>query len=373
MPQKPYKILFTIPNFDTAGSGKAMLNIALRLDKNLFEPHLATISEKGVFFETVKKSGIPVHVFPYILRGGQGRIKSLLNAFKISRFIKRNRFDLVHSFNYSDDYYEALACRLGGAKWVYTKKNMSWGGNGWRLRTMLANGIAVQNTDMMNDFFNGGNNKTMLLPRGVNTDEFKKIALSINLLKNEFNLNADVKIITTVANLVPRKGIEYLIDGYNIIKDSHPNTVVFIIGDNRNDYAQKLESVISENQLSNRVFLIGKRMNINELLNCSDYFILPTTNLGEGSPVALLEAMAVGLPCIASNVYGVSDQLKDFPNQMFKESDFESLAEKLNWLLNLSDDSINNMVLNQLQLVNNLYTIDIEVKKHEKLYCKIIN
>ena len=373
MSQKPYKILFTIPNFDTAGSGKAMLNIALRLDKTLFEPHLCTINQSGKFFETVKNSGIPVHVFPYILRGKQGRIKSLLHAWKVSRFIKKNKFDLVHSFNYSDDYYEALASRLGGAKWVYTKKNMSWGGNGWRFRTLLANGIAVQNNDMMHDFFNGGNDKTMLLPRGVNTDEFKKIHLPENLLKKEFSLSPDTKIITTVANLVPRKGIEYLIEGYNNIKSKYPHTVVFIIGDDRNDYAQKLKNIIVEKQLSDTIYMIGKRMNVNELLNCSDYFILPTTNLGEGSPVALLEAMSAGLPCIASNVYGIRDQLKTLPDQMFQESDAISLANKLDWLLNLDNDDLQNIVLKQSNLVNTNYTIDIEVKNHEKFYCKIID
>ncbi len=373
MHSKPYKILFTIPNFDTAGSGKAMLNIALRLNKDIFEPHICTISDSGKFFDTVKKSGVPVHVFPYILRGKHGRIKSLLHACKVSRFIKKNKFDLVHSFNYSDDYYEALACRLGGAKWVYTKKNMSWGGNGWRFRTMLANRIAVQNNDMMHDFFNGGNEKTTLLPRGVNTYEFKKIDLPQNLLKKEFNLNADIKIITTVANIVPRKGIEYLIDGYDLIKDKYPNTVVFIIGDDRDEYAQKLKDRIIEKQLSHKVYLIGKRLNINELLNCSDCFILPTTNLGEGSPVALLEAMAAELPCIATDVYGIRDQLKTLPSQMFQESDAKSLAVKLDWLLKLETEELNNIISQQSDLVNHNYTIDIEVKKHEKLYCKIIN
>ncbi|MDZ4758451.1 MAG: glycosyltransferase [Bacteroidota bacterium] len=372
MPKKPYKILFTIPNFDTAGSGKAMLNIALRLDKNLFEPHLCCINDSGKFFETVKNSGVPVHVYPYLLKGRPSRVKSILHAWKVSRFIKKHKFDLVHSFNYSDDYYEALACRLGGAKWIFTKKNMSWGGNGWRFRTMLAHGIAVQNNDMMQDFFKGGNNKTMLLHRGVNTGEFKKITLHENLLKKEFKLNSGTKIITTVANLVPRKGIEYLIEGFHSIKDKHINSVVFIIGDDRNEYAEKLKSIIVEKGLSERVYLIGKRMNVNELLNCSDYFILPTTNLGEGSPVALLEAMAVGLPCIASDVYGIRDQLKTLPAQMFQESDSVSLALKLDWLLNLAESELNKIVAKQSSLVNSSYTIDIEVKRHETLYCKIL-
>ena len=48
------KILYTIPNFDTAGSGKALLNLALGLDKNIFEPHIACLNDKGDFFKIVK-------------------------------------------------------------------------------------------------------------------------------------------------------------------------------------------------------------------------------------------------------------------------------------------------------------------------------
>ena len=59
------RILFTIPNFDTAGSGKALLNIASRLDNNLFEPHIACLHNKGDYFSVVESSGIPIHIFKF--------------------------------------------------------------------------------------------------------------------------------------------------------------------------------------------------------------------------------------------------------------------------------------------------------------------
>ena len=59
------RILFTIPNFNTAGSGKALLNIAKGLDKNKFEVHIACKTDEGEYFKVVKDSGIPVHVFNY--------------------------------------------------------------------------------------------------------------------------------------------------------------------------------------------------------------------------------------------------------------------------------------------------------------------
>ena len=50
------KILFTIPNFDTAGSGIPLLKIAQNLDKNLFEPHIACLHDRGELFKDVQKN-----------------------------------------------------------------------------------------------------------------------------------------------------------------------------------------------------------------------------------------------------------------------------------------------------------------------------
>ena len=62
---KRIRILFTIPNFNTAGSGKALLNLAKGLDKTQFDAHIACKSNEGEFFKVVKESGIPVHVFDF--------------------------------------------------------------------------------------------------------------------------------------------------------------------------------------------------------------------------------------------------------------------------------------------------------------------
>jgi len=56
------KILYTIPNFDTAGSGIPLLKIASSLDTNYFEPHIACLCDRGDLFQEVLKSDIKVHI-----------------------------------------------------------------------------------------------------------------------------------------------------------------------------------------------------------------------------------------------------------------------------------------------------------------------
>ena len=142
MPE-PWKILYTIPNFDTAGSGKALLNIANRLDRSRFAPHICCGHDRGIFFKEVIASGIPVY-FHQTTLDMIPRLKGLISCIKLARYFRSLKVDLIHSFHYGPDYSEPLAARLAGIPWVYTKKNMNWGGkskNGWKMRTALASYI----------------------------------------------------------------------------------------------------------------------------------------------------------------------------------------------------------------------------------------
>ena len=178
---KKIRILYTIPNFDTCGSGDTLLNIAKRIDKDIFEPYICCNHDRGDYFETVKNSGLPVLLHNYLSRMIP-RLEGLKNCWNNSRFFKRYGFDIIHSFHYSDDYSEALAAKLSGAKWVFTKKNMNWRGRAWKVRSRLADGIICLNTDMLKEFY-PNSSKTKLVPLGIDTDRFKSSNIDTDLLK----------------------------------------------------------------------------------------------------------------------------------------------------------------------------------------------
>ena len=177
--------MYTIPNFDTAGSGKALLNIVNRLDRRRFAPHICCGHDRGIFFKEVISSGIPVYLHQTTL-DMIPRLKGLISCIKLARYFISLKVDLIHSFHYGPDYSEPVAARLAGIPWIYTKKNMNWGGkskNGWKLRTLLASHILAQNKDMINNFFSDKNNVS-LVPRGVDTDEFPPSQKTGNFWKN---------------------------------------------------------------------------------------------------------------------------------------------------------------------------------------------
>ena len=364
------KILYTIPNFDTAGSGKALLALATRLDRAQFEPHICCDHDHGAFFAVVRASGIPIH-----LAASTSKVEHHPRMFW---HCWRNRqlfkgFDLVHSFHYGNDYTEPLAARLAGCKWVFTKKNMSWGGAGkraWWLRSRLANGIIAQNTDMIRFFF-PGSKKVRLIPRGVDTRIFFPRPPD-NTLYNEFHLPPEAKIILTVANLVPIKGIEHLITAFSRLAGASPNTVLCIVGDDRNDYGQQLKIQARALLPEQRICFTGKQHDISAFLSIATCLVLPTLSRGEGSPVAVLEAMAAGVPVVASAVAGIRDQLAGFPDQLFRPGDATALAEALRRQLTLPAAARAAIIERQLAVIHERYTIEREVQEHEAFYHQVL-
>lgn len=362
------RILYTIPNFDTAGSGKALLKIATRLDPDRFEPHICCMHDRGAFFQVVKESGIPVHLFPYTADMSH-RLKGLAHVVRTARFFRKIRPDIIHSFHYAPDYSEALAARLAGVKWVYTKKNMNWGGaskNGWRLRSWLANGIAAQNTDMLRDFFPGWK-KVKLIPRGVDLEEFRPDGEPVYPLPRQY------RWIVCVANLVPVKGVETLLEAFRRIADQFPDWRLAIVGDDRSEYAEQLKTAFAELVENQRVVFTGKVLNVKDYLRQASLFVLPTLNKGrrEGSPVSLLEAMATGLPVLASAVPGIRDQLSRFPDLMFEPGNVPELVQKISLWIRRDDTARQALGLALRREVEARFSIEREVRDHEEFYLSL--
>ncbi len=367
------KVLFNIPNFDTAGSGKALLNLAMGLDKKNYEAHIACLHNRGAFFEVVKESGIPVHVFDY-LSPARPIHKLVINSWKVSRLFKQIQPNIIHSFHYGADYTEALAAKMAGIPWVFTKKNMSWGGasaRAWKLRSALAKGIIVQNTDMMVEFYPHQKN-VQLIPRGVNIEKFRPQAMDSSI-REKMHTELNDRIIICVANFVPVKGIELLLRAFNILISRYPNWKLWLVGDDVNEYGKKLKSWVNENNLLAKVIFSGKQSNIVSYLNHAEIFVLPTLDKGEGSPVAMLEAMANGKVVIGSAVPGIKDQLKGYPNQLFIPGNWEDLKTKLEVFMKSTSSENQQLGIQFSELAKRNFSIENEISKHEQFYQTILS
>ena len=88
---KRIKILYTIPNFNTAGSGKVVYDLVKGLNKHMFEPEICCFHNKGAYFKTIQELEVKVHLFQFATPY-RPYVTFPFRVFKIYKFFKRHRF-----------------------------------------------------------------------------------------------------------------------------------------------------------------------------------------------------------------------------------------------------------------------------------------
>lgn len=369
----PVPILFTIPNFITAGSGRAMLNIIQRLDRDRFAPAVCVFKRGGNLDAEVERLGIPLLEAPFTVPA-LPRQTLLIRAYRAAQYFRPYRFAIWHSFHYADDYTEPIIARLAGARaWVFTKKNMGWGSRAWFLRALLATHIVAQNTDMMNHFFSSWyfRRKTRLIPRGVVTERFHPQVPPRLRLREKLGIPPTVTVVACVAHLVPVKGHPTLLQAAARVPEVH----LWLAGKPLDrDYTERLKALAHQLGIFDRVHFLGGINDVPALLAEADIFALPTWGRWrmEGCPVALLEAMACGKACVATNIPGSRDLVVHGKSGLLVPPENpDALAEALHALVS-SPDLRRRLGYAARRRVEQHYTIEREVRDHEALYDEIL-
>lgn len=358
------KLLFTTSNFNTAGSGKVIYDLIKGLDKSKFEIEIACGNDKGEFFKEIQTLEVPIHIFntktsyrPYL--------SLLKRIIQISRFYRKHKYDLIHSWQWSSDWTEALAARFAGVKWIYTKKAMGFDNKHWKIKSYLANHIVTIN-DEMQLYFPKKQRKT-LIPLGIDTNYYSPEHFGDLTHRTDSSFR-----IITVANLVPVKGVELLIKAINELND--PELQLTILGDDENVYGHSLKKMVRDLNLDQQIQFLGKKLDVRLDLYNSDLYIIPTLNQGrkEGMPMALVEAMSMELPVLGSNVSGINFVLKDFQQLLFEAGDVKSLAEKIKMIRGMPLEETLELkhVLRKYCIKN--FSIRTFIERHEDLYFNIV-
>jgi glycosyltransferase involved in cell wall biosynthesis len=368
---KPYRILFTIPNFITAGSGRAMLNIIERLDRTKFDPTVCVLRRGGALERDIEEQGIPVLEAPFTVTA-RPLFTLPPRSWKASQYFRPYRFDCWHSFHYLDDYTEAIIARLSGArKWIYTKKNMNWYRRSWYLRTLLANGVAAQNSQIVTEFMNNSlfRHKTRLIPTSVDTSLYRPGIESACKWRERFGILAGSIMVVVVAQLVPVKGHPTLIEAVARVPRAH----LLIAGMPQDaQYSASLEEMVRSFAIGDRVHFLGSVPYIPGLLSEADISVLPTWARGEGCPVALLESMSCGVLSIATDVPGSRDVIQHNVNGLLiPPEDVKALAEAIQLLADHPEIRQRLSEAARKRIIGR-YMISREVADYEALYESVL-
>ena len=136
------------------------------------------------------------------------------------------------------------------------------------------------------------------------------------------------------------KGQDILLEAIKLIKIQHPNVLALFVGGvaekQRRDFEQ-LKKYVKENSLEENVKFLGNIDNIPEFLNEIDICVVPSRS--EGFGLALVEAMAMGVPCIASNIAGPREiVMNEGIGELFENGDSKSLSKKIEEVISKYDD-----------------------------------
>lgn len=180
----------------------------------------------------------------------------------------------------------------------------------YRWMSKYANAFLVKSDtvrDEVKEVING-RKPVLSIKNGINFSVFDKNTTYIDLRKPYGIAKTDI-VVSNVAVLEQRKGQEHLIEAVSGLRNQYP-VHLLLVGEG--GYRQSLESKIQKLGADGFVHLLGRRSDVNCVLANSDIFVLPSYH--EGLPNSLMEAMAMGLPCVATDVGGVRQLINDGKN-----------------------------------------------------------
>jgi glycosyltransferase involved in cell wall biosynthesis len=202
-----------------------------------------------------------------------------------------------------------------------------------------------------------------VIPNGIDLGEY-----------NGVTINSDrkpgIKNILFVGRLHPVKGVQYLITAMKIVQDKIPGARLILVGDGED--RERLESLSMQLGIKEYVQFAGEvpHENVQVFMQQADIFVLPS--LYEGLPNVILEAMACGLPIVATRTGGIPDIIMDNTNGFLVEiKDTETIAIKI--ILLLQDTALWKRISDNNKLLVKKYTWNNVIIKLEKIYQLSLN
>jgi len=175
---------------------------------------------------------------------------------------------------------------------------------------------------------------TSVIHSGVDIHRFIEGAKQRTRKSKELGIPADSLVIGYVGWLIPIKGVTHLVNAMARVVEQHPKSILVLVGkgDEKGEEEIKLKEQVERAGLADKVRFLGWRPDVDEIMGCFDIFVLPSLNEGMGR--VLVEAMAAGLPIVASRVGGIPDLVKDGRNGLLvPPADASALAKAISDLL----------------------------------------
>ena len=225
-----------------------------------------------------------------------------------------------------------------------------------------------------NDYLNLGVSKpgnSSVIHSGVDVHRFSKGAKKRTMKREELAISPDSLVIGYVGWLIPIKGVNYLVTAMAKVAEEHPKSLLVLVGkgDDKSEEEVRIKKQVANLDLTDRVRFLGWRPDVDELMGCFDIFVLPSLNEGMGR--VLVEAMAAGVPIVASRIGGIPDLVKDGKNGVLvRPADATALEKIISDLL--ADEEKRNRMAEAGKKMCRSYSTEAMVGKIDDLYRELL-
>lgn len=309
------KILIIITQAEWGGAQRYVYDLAVGLKAKGYAVE-AGAGGVGALTEKLKSAGVLCHVFKNLVRE-INPVKDIGAIFEIRRYVKDNKFDVVHTNSSKAGAIGSIAAKLAGCKKVvYTAHGFVFNEHLPALLKMFYilaeifasffrdHIITVSEFDRLCALkYNiAPADKLVTIHNGVDDGSFlpKEEARKIILAKAGVSPGNEAKLVGCIANFYKNKGLEFLLHTAQEVTRKHRDVLFFVIGDGA--LRAELEKKIDELGLKNNFFLLGHIPEAEKYLPAFDIYV--SASLKEGLSYSLLSASLAGVPIVATSVGG---------------------------------------------------------------------
>jgi len=308
------KVFYLLDSLNVGGTETQAVELALRIPEAGYEVTLGCLRARGPLLERLQGSQVAVREFHP--EGGIDSPAGFYQLLRLSWFLRRKKFDIVHTHDLWSNLIGVPAARLAGVRAIVSSRrdlaNFDWYQSkrrGWLRRiqnlggAVLANATPIRDALIAEDGFKP--EKLRVIHNGVDIDRFQTSGDERDQL---FPGVGKGKLIVLVGNMhTDIKGHPWLIASAPAVVHEFPTARFVLAGDG--EQRPRFEEQAAKLGLEQNFLFLGRRTDIPKILACCDVAVLPSR--AEGLPNAILEYMAAGLPTIASRVGGNAELIED--------------------------------------------------------------
>lgn len=358
-----------LPALPAHGAEQLLLDIVRHTDRNRVNLSVCLISGLGPLVTEFEALGIPVTFLPKRSR------KDVSIAFRLAASWKKNRFDLIHTHLFTADLWGRFAGLFSQVPIVSTSHTTSDPNIGplgrWldrmldrRNNAVICVSEAVRRYRIEEAGFDP--KKLHLIENGIDLDRFQKTA-SKEEMESRLGLPSGRRWAVIVGRLVSLKGHRFLIDALSLLVKDIPDLGLLIVGDGEEE--KELKKLVDEKGLMERIFFLGLRRDIADILGMSEVLVLPSSR--EGLPIVLLEAMAAGLPVVVTPVGGIPEVVMEGKTGFFVSQEPMSIASALRRIFE-NPAMARAMGSDARKLIEERYDIRVVARRYENLYRRLL-